>query len=156
MDATTILFTPPPVFKETSTHTQSWVCSSTTPIGHLLFWLHLLILQEERSLLTGLKKVFIIVVCEKMFLMFSQNFLSKVQFQKNILIDNHFKLFTNNSEVSALPADCLFLDSYPVSGPQNRSILHSISSQHCMFFLPFQTFNIIPQQFRTQCNDSEQ
>ena len=103
--------------------------------------------RKSTHLLTGLKKKNVLVICEKMFLKFSQNFLCKVHFKKNIRIDNHFKLFTNQSEVIALPAGCLFLESYPVSVAQNRSIFHA---NHNSFIscsiLPF-TFDFIPQQY---------
>ena len=38
--------------------------------------------------------------------MFSQNFLSKGKTENICLIENHLKQFTDQSEVSALPAGC--------------------------------------------------
>ena len=57
------------------------------------------------------------------------------------------KLFTNQSEVSFILAGSLFLESYPVSVAQNRSIFHSNHSSFisCSFF-PL-TFDFIPQQY---------
>ena len=46
------------------------------------------------------------VVCEKVFEKFRQNFLSKGRL-KNFLIDNHYKTIYGQSEGSALPAGCI-------------------------------------------------